>query len=88
MNNLNNLDDSIERKNIDLITINDSPQYMNKDKNDRKNINVLNIILIKTFWFLENKIFEKIKDENTKNNVDNEFNYDTLDEPVSVTLVI
>jgi len=49
MNNLNNLDDSIERKNIDLITINDSPQYMNKDKNDRKNINVLNIILIKTF---------------------------------------
>jgi hypothetical protein len=61
---------------------------MNNDKNNRKNINVLNIILLKTFWFLENKIYKKIKDGNTQNNVNNEFNYDTLDEPVSVTLVI
>jgi hypothetical protein len=49
MNNLNNLDDSFQGKNIDLITINDPPQFMNNDKNNRKNINVLNIILLKTF---------------------------------------
>lgn len=38
MNNLNNLDDSFQGKNIDLISVNESPQYMNKEDNIKNNL--------------------------------------------------
>jgi len=35
MNNLKNLDDSFQGKNIDLITINESPENIDKDNNNK-----------------------------------------------------
>lgn len=32
-NNLNNLDDSFQGKNIDLITVNDQPKHTNSNQN-------------------------------------------------------